>query len=102
MSTNFYMSVDGNEETVHLGKRNGGYAFLFKGDPIAHVNDLRSWYIRAKKLEDKGWKLLNDNGDDAKTLKELLVIIKGLVHLKQNTSGYFDENGNSFYDGDFS
>ena len=102
MSTNFYMSVDGKEETVHLGKRSAGWAFLFKGDPDAKVKDLRSWYARAKKLEEKGYVIITDNGDGASKLKDLLIIIKGIIHLKQQETGYFDENGNSFYDGNFS
>ncbi len=101
MSTNFYMSKDGNEETLHLGKRSCGWSFLFKGDHSCGVTDLRSWYRRAKAAEDRGFKLINDNNSDERTLKDLLITIKSLVKYKSHETGYFDKAGNSFYDGNF-
>lgn len=102
MSTNFYMSSDGKEETIHLGKCSAGWTFLFKGSDT--VTDLRSWYANAKKLESQGYKLINDNGSDITTLKALLVEIKNINNLKQHTTHehmWTDHAGNCFCDLEF-
>lgn len=104
MSTNFYMSRDGKDETIHLGKRAGGWSFLFKGSEPDNIHDFKSWYISAKKHETHGYKLINDNGSDEQNLKDLLKEIKRLIPLKQHAhlGIYYDEQGHCFYDGEFS
>ena len=100
MSTNFYL-VKG-KATYHLGKRSAGWQFMFKASEGIH--DLRSWYKVAKKLEDSGWKLTNDNNSNEKDMKELLKEILRLVKTdgKQHRSvTFYDAHGHSFYDGEF-
>lgn len=101
MSTNFYFVKD--QHKVHLGKRSAGWAFLFRGHKT--VTNIREWYAQAQSLERMGYKLTNDNGDPAKTLKDLLIIIKGLIKGKQHNAHdgiTYDENGNCFCDLEFS
>ncbi len=107
MSTNFYLGLPGDPEKYHLGKRSGGWTFLFRGRRDSKVVDFKSWFLAAKKLERKGYKHSNDNSDPANSMQEILKVILALVNKKPHTeisneASWQDEAGHCFYDGEFS
>lgn len=107
MSTNFYLGTEEKTEQYHLGKRSGGWSFLFRGRRDKKIVDFKSWFLAAKKLERKGYRLYNDNSDMAADMKDLLKVILSLVDKKPHTeidseASWQDDAGHCFYDGEFS
>lgn len=108
MSTNFYVQDDptcGNPdhiETLHIGKRSGGWRFSFHGVPKKGLVSWGVWqaFLAGRTVEDEyGQKM---------TAAEFISMVDGWnigkpgsPHDHPDPNRYHDDEGNDFYNGEF-
>lgn len=71
MSTNFYVYTPDGEE-IHLGKRSGGWTFLFRGYPEKGIDNYEAW----RNLLDLGE--IRDECGAPLTAEEMEAVVAGL------------------------
>lgn len=106
MSTNYYATLNNCEcckraDTVHLGKRSGGWKFNFQGSDT--VRDFDAWCALVRSASH-----IEDEYRQALTADEMIALArdwqKGKAHSRLYTSpnNWRDANGYEFTDYDFS
>lgn len=107
MSTNFYWQISKDEtcshcghtksgELVHIGKRSGGWQFLFQ--TYGNVKSWRDW----KNLLSGGAKIEDEYGRTY-TIEQLEEIVKNTISGQQHQHfDFIDDDGYAFYERDFS
>ena len=99
MGTSFYLHDPARGQARHLGKRSGGWQFLYRAWPALGITGTESW---RRQLEGAGQ--ITDEYGRPWTAAELIALTEGLREGQPHpltSTDHRDADGNTFCDREF-